>query len=60
MLADVVRRKGATAGSLDVGLERVEGLAWFDGLASVFPRLRRYWGLARWSAGCSRCHDTHC
>ena len=46
--ADVVCRKGATAGSLDGwGL----AVAWFDDLASVLSKAEET-GLAWWSAGC--------
>ena len=44
MLAEVVHRKGATAGSLDCwGWREFKALrvSWFDGLARIFPRLRR-------------------
>ena len=43
MLAEVVHRKGATAGSLDGwGWREFKALpdSWFDGLARIFPRLR--------------------
>ena len=42
MLADVIRRKGATAGSLDGSGWRelkVLPVAWFDGLASVLSKV---------------------
>ena len=41
MLVDVVRRKGATAGSLDGwGWREFEALpvSWFDGLARIFSK----------------------
>ena len=44
MLADVVRREGATAGSLDGwGWRELKVLlvAWFDGLASILSQWRK-------------------
>ena len=51
LLADVVHRKGVSAGGLD-------GWGWreFKVLPVFFPRLR-IWVLARWVIGCFYCHD---
>ena len=49
MLADVVKRKGATAGSLD-GWEwrelKVLPVSWYDELARILTKVEEFWDLA--------------
>ena len=57
-LADVVRRKGATADSLDGwGWREFKALlvSWFDGLARILSKVEDTGVLAR---GCSNCYDS--
>ena len=59
MLADVVRRKTATAGSLDGwGWRELKSLLipWFDGLARILAKVEE---LGVWPevAGCVHCYD---
>ena len=60
MLADVVRRRGAIAGSLDGwGWREMKALplAWFDALARILSKVDEVRCLARWFAGCIHCYD---
>ena len=58
MLADVVQRKGATAGSLDGWSWRelkVLPVSWYDGLARILTKVE---DTGVWPDGCLHCHDS--
>ena len=61
MPADVVQRKGATAGSLDGwGWRELKVLpvSWYDELARILTKVEDFGCLARWVAGCLHCHNS--
>ena len=60
MLADVVQRKGVTAGSLDGWGWRelkVLPLSWYDELARILTNVEDV-GVCRWVVGCLYCHGS--
>ena len=61
MLADVVQRKGATAGSLD-GWEwrelKVLPLSWYDELARILTKVEDFGIWPLWFIGCLYCDDS--